>query len=108
MVSTRAMVSFGLSVAHGPGTASVPMHSATDPATCGAAMLVPDSTRVPPPNASDVMQVPGAAIVCAAPALVAAKFENSAALSSTSESRQAGAAPAAPAAPSLSLTAVTV
>ena len=71
----RAMIWAGVRPAHGPAWVALPMHSATEPATCGVAMLVPDRTAVPPPRASDVMHVPGAATVCAAPALVAAKFE---------------------------------
>ena len=68
----RSMISAGVMPAHGPGLASLPRQSATEPATCGAAMLVPDRTAVPPPMRSEVMHVPGAAIVCAAPTLVAA------------------------------------
>src|SRR4051794_37443308 len=97
------MTSAGVRPAHGPGDASVPRHSATEPATCGAAMLVPERTAVPPPGASDVMHVPGAAIVCASPAAVAAKFEYCAARSSSSLRRHGSAAPAAPLTPSLSL-----
>src|SRR3954468_13244016 len=102
------MTSAGVRPAHGPGDASVPRHSATEPATCGAAMLVPERTAVPPPRASEVMHVPGAATVCAAPTLVDAKFEYSAAVSSSSVRRQAAGPPAAPGLPSESLIAVTV
>src|SRR4051812_19244221 len=104
----RSTTSAGVSPAHGPGDPSVPRQSATEPATCGAAMLVPDRTAVPPPGASNVMHVPGAAIVCALPAAVAAKFEYRAARSSSSLKRHGSAAPAAPSRPSLSLIAVTV
>jgi hypothetical protein len=54
------------------------------------------------------MQTPGAAIVCAAPVGVAAKFEKFASESSAPHSPQVGALPAPPGRPSVSDTAVTV
>ncbi len=68
-------MSAGLSEAHGPAVDPSAMQSAAAAAMWGLAMLVPDITVVPPPMAVEVMHVPGAAIVCACPALVAAKFE---------------------------------
>lgn len=54
------------------------------------------------------MHVPGAAIVCAAPAAVRAKFEYPAARSSASPALHGEGPPAAPPRPSLSDMAVTV
>ena len=58
--------------AHGPGPPASAMHSAASAATCGVAMLVPEIVSWPPPGQVERTQTPGAAIRCAAPALVAA------------------------------------
>src|SRR5262245_54285638 len=54
------------------------------------------------------MQTPGAAIVCARPAAVDAKFENGASRSSNESFRQLGGGPSAPGLPSESESAATV
>src|SRR4051794_13105444 len=104
----RVAIWAGVRPAQGPAVCPSPMHSATEPATCGVAMLVPDMTAKPPPLAVEVMHTPGAAIVWACPVAVDAQLEKLACESSVSPVRQAGAPPAAPGRPSLSLMAVTV
>src|SRR5436305_831892 len=66
------MIWLGVRPAQGPGTPSSSRHSATAPATCGAAWLVPSYVLVPPPSLSADTQVPGAATVCARSVLVTA------------------------------------
>src|ERR1044072_9234505 len=78
----RVVIWGGVSVRQGPGVAPSSMHSAASPAMCGAAMLVPDIVYHGPVLYVDRMQTPGAAIVCSMPAVVSAKFENDAGLSS--------------------------
>ena len=69
---TRAITAAGASPAHGPGRPPEPWQSATAPATCGAAWLVPVKVEGLPPRPAEVTQVPGAATVWAAAAAVTA------------------------------------
>ena len=105
------MICFGVLPAHGRGVV-VPswMQSAISAAMCGGAMLVPDMVDVGKPAVIpvDAMHTPGAAIVCAIPSAVLAKFDHVAAVSSACDGEHDGAAPAGSDAPLASLAAVTV
>ena len=65
---TRAITAAGACPAHGPGSPPEPWQSATAPAMCGAAWLVPVKVEGLPARPAEVTQVPGAATVCAAAA----------------------------------------
>ena len=56
-----------MTFAGAPVQRALAMQSATVAATCGAAMLVPEIVRYPPPGHAERMQTPGAAMTCAVP-----------------------------------------
>src|SRR4051812_24083895 len=69
---TCAMTAARASPAQGPGGPPLPWQSATAPATCGAAWLVPVKVEAGPPRPAEVTQVPGAATAWAASAAATA------------------------------------
>src|SRR5215204_22264 len=104
----RSMTCAGLRPPHGPLNPPALTHRATAPATCGAAMLVPDIVAVPPPSLSDLTHTPGADTMCTTSCARVAKLEKPAALSSAVPDEQLGDPPCAPGTPSLSPKALTV